>query len=413
MQKIETDRTAALATVLKAYVGLLKKAGGSNEALDSAAAVVELVRPEAAIAAIIESHRTSAAFIPATLSFQSPFSEPPPARFGLDLARWDETKPLVAGLVVPPVFSLLLDHLKQAKAVDKARTAFILEAPLSAIHHLRSTLNDASDLGEVDLERYDLVVVGGALKYWLLELNPPLFPHSTYDPLKVLYPRGGTAVAGKDDAMEKILLSLPTVHFEVCTPFRLDALTLLIQLLRLLMAHFRSLVADGDETYAAKLALSLQYCLCRPATFTSLNMDDRFPTLLFLDLLRQPELFDSVVKLSVGRQERYKPRRQRTRRRSLLRESIADQVLQQLTTVDSGPRLALKEPRSLRPRQRRVSRSQRLRSQRLRSRRPRSRRPRSPRPRSPPLPPSNPPRRLQRSRPPSSLPNPPPSSPPR
>lgn len=73
-------------------------------------------------------------------------------------------------------------------------------------------------LEDVDLERYDLPVVTGAVRLWLLELTPPPFSHAAYDEIKLLYPRVGGAGAGDAAVLEKLVVimsKLSTVSFEV------------------------------------------------------------------------------------------------------------------------------------------------------------------------------------------------------
>lgn len=63
--------------------------------------------------------------------------------------------------------------------------------PLSAVHHLRETLNsvpDGQDIPEDALEKYDAPVLAAGVKLWLLELEPPLGLYDAWDEFRKIYP---------------------------------------------------------------------------------------------------------------------------------------------------------------------------------------------------------------------------------
>ena len=63
--------------------------------------------------------------------------------------------------------------------------------PLSAVHHLRETLNsipEGQEIPEDILEKYDAPVLAGAVKLWLLELEPPLGLYEAWDEFRKIYP---------------------------------------------------------------------------------------------------------------------------------------------------------------------------------------------------------------------------------
>lgn len=156
--------------------------------------------------------RRTGPFVPSVTVFNSPYAgEAPLTRFGNDLTTAKS---------LPSVLTHLLAHLEKHSTADPAKstTAWILEPPLSAVHHLRVALNDVALLEDVDLERYDSPVATGAVRLWLLELNPPPFSHAAYDEIKLLYPRIGGAGAGDEAVLEKlagIMSRLSPVNFEV------------------------------------------------------------------------------------------------------------------------------------------------------------------------------------------------------
>ncbi|KAK4057745.1 Rho-GTPase-activating protein 8 [Microbotryomycetes sp. JL221] len=305
-QRCEADRMKAVASVLRslhvAVSALPKLVAGSLERIN---VTLELSTPSKDIAAIIEQQRTGP-FSPRPVVFQSHWSEPYEQRFGIDLRKFSET----SNETVPPVLSFLLDHIatSYSKVSDsEKRKVWIYETPLTAQHHLRQALNMYStELDTSMLQPYDLPVIASTVKLWLLELEVPPILYTQYDEFKQLYPvRVGSEVFEVPvKAIADHVSRLPPVHLAV---------------LRLVIEHFARLIDETktdetDEVYLQKLSLSLARCVVRPRFETAISLDDRFPTLLFADLVRHHTvIFSSADQLKSGRDDRYKPRRQRTR----------------------------------------------------------------------------------------------------
>ena len=103
-----------------------------------------------------------------------------------------------------------------------------------------------------------------------------------------------------------------------------------VQVIRSLIVHLANLLAATKSTpeeydlHLTKLSLTLSRCLLRPVAYNSLNIDDRFPATVFCELVRKAELFEKAeaMRKERGAEERYKPRRQRTRRLSCLSHSL-------------------------------------------------------------------------------------------
>ena len=71
------------------------------------------------------------------------------------------------------------------------RKTWIYEVPLSAVHHLRETLNsvpEGQEIPEDVVEKYDPPVLAAAVKLWLLELEPPLGLYEAWDEFRKIYP---------------------------------------------------------------------------------------------------------------------------------------------------------------------------------------------------------------------------------
>ena len=73
------------------------------------------------------------------------------------------------------------------------RKAWIYEVPLSAVHHLRETLNAVPPEQPFPAElftKYDAPVIASTVKLWALELDPPLGTWEGWDDIRRLYPSG-------------------------------------------------------------------------------------------------------------------------------------------------------------------------------------------------------------------------------
>lgn len=170
-QRCESDRLRAAASVLRSFhVACAALPQLISQAQARVSATIELVRPDKDIAAMIERNRTGP-FVPRPLAFHSHYSEPPISAFGIDLRRWDETKP--AGEIVPPVLAFLLSHIERRYDDERTtnaekRKAWLYETPLTAQHQLRATLNAQADkrveggktFADESLQGYDLPISG-------------------------------------------------------------------------------------------------------------------------------------------------------------------------------------------------------------------------------------------------------------
>ncbi|GAA5891934.1 hypothetical protein JCM8208_002943 [Rhodotorula glutinis] len=315
VQRLESDRLRAAASVLKQFhasiAALPKLIDGSLERVGQ---TLELARPENDLKGLIERRRTGP-FQPSPVLYTSHYSEPALATFGIDLRKFDETNSERESRPVPPVLEVLLREIdKKGEGAEDAerRKAWLYEVPLGAQHALRSILNnpstlvlDDSDLAAL-LAPFDLPVLCATVKLWLLELEIPVVTYSAYDELRVLYPRR-TAGEGEVDVgkVADVVGKLPRVHFEV---------------LHALVDHLSRLVSTTSTpeplpTYIHKLSLSLSRPLLRPHVETALTLDDRFPAVFLSTLLSSSsDLFAAASDIAKKhRDERYRPRRQRTK----------------------------------------------------------------------------------------------------
>ena len=164
---------------------------------------VEAFNPEADIKALIEGNRTGP-FRPSPHVYESIESDVPEVNFGIDLRRWSgeqgwkslvNAPPRPKG-AIPEALQAMLSALGEmyegapeegeylfqstwlwTDLTSDRRRAWIYEVPLHETHILRNAINNPKtaieDIVEV-VKKFNLPTAAGAVKLYLLELNPPV-----------------------------------------------------------------------------------------------------------------------------------------------------------------------------------------------------------------------------------------------
>ncbi|KAG6813158.1 hypothetical protein H0H92_013565 [Tricholoma furcatifolium] len=324
LQRWETERLRAVKTVLLQYQGTLSNLPKSLEpSIERQATLIASYQPENDLTALIERYRTGP-FRPDAQVYESVAHDESDVVFGIDLRRWAEGgwHALTTGEekkeLVPPVLTALLDGLQEAykrlPSDTERRKSWIYEVPLPAVHHLREALNALpidQPIPADFLAKYDAPVIASAVKLWILELHPPLALYEGWDDLRKLYPTVGST-ANKEaessaeehiQALSSALQRLPRVHLYV--------LDLVVKHLRTLMENTK--VEEADEVYITKLALSVGRTIVRPKVETQISIQDRHPTLLFIDLLKN---YDEILPPTISRKKRESERKVPVRKRT-------------------------------------------------------------------------------------------------
>ncbi|EKM49960.1 uncharacterized protein PHACADRAFT_264420 [Phanerochaete carnosa HHB-10118-sp] len=328
LQKWELDRLRAVKTVLGQYQACLESLSkGTTPSLERSSTLIASYQPESDLKALIEQHRTGP-FRPNAHVYESVTHDESDVVFGIDLRKWADSgfwstnswasSPEQRDMI-PPVLTALFGALTEAYSklpgdVEKRKT-WIYEVPLVASHHLRETLNAVSATQAIPddaLAKYDAPVIASAVKLWALELDPPLCMYESWDEFRKLYPTAGAMNPDEQPSEEQhiqelqaALQKLPRIHLIV-----LDTL----------LKHLRDLIdstAEGDEpndVYINKLALGLGRAILRPRAETKFSIQDRHPTLLFIDLLsKYAAILPPTVEKKKREFERKVPVRKRTR----------------------------------------------------------------------------------------------------
>ncbi|KZT27869.1 hypothetical protein NEOLEDRAFT_1154840 [Neolentinus lepideus HHB14362 ss-1] len=326
LQRWEGDRLRAVKTALLQYEGTLSNTPKALESsLERSATLIAAYQPESDLNALIERYRTGP-FRPHPQIYESVSRDESDVVFGIDLRKWAEGgwDILHSGEekkdsdLVPPVLSAMLRGLGESytKLPNDAekRKAWIYEVPLVAVHHLRESLNAVlpdQPFPEELFKNYDVPVIASCVKLWMLELDPPLGLWEGWDEFRKIYPTVGKST--KEDGevspeqhmqeLQGALLRLPRVHLYV-----LDAI----------VAHLRNLIdstttEESNEVYITKLALTMGRTVLRPKFETEISVQDRHPTLLFMDLVNHySEILPQTIVKKKRESERKIPLRKRT-----------------------------------------------------------------------------------------------------
>ncbi|KAH9945710.1 hypothetical protein B0H21DRAFT_860177 [Amylocystis lapponica] len=328
LQKWEFDRLRALKTVLRQYHDVLAKLSKAyGPSVEHSETLITMYQPEADIKVLIERHRTGP-FRPEPQVYESVTHDEPDVVFGIDLRRWAESGSWNSSVgspekkeEIPPVLTVLLAALSEAygklPSELERRKTWIYDVPLPAVHHLRETLNAVppeQSLPNDILTKYDAPVLAGAIKLWALELDPPLGMYESWDELRKLYPTVGSAANGEEPPSEEqhiqdvqlALQKLPKIHLLV-----LD--TIVKHLKDLVDSTAAAETEESNEVYITKLALTMGRTILRPKQENEFSIQDRHPTLLFIDLLNKYTL---ILPPTLSKKKRESERKMPVRRRT-------------------------------------------------------------------------------------------------
>ncbi|KAF7770556.1 hypothetical protein Agabi119p4_6530 [Agaricus bisporus var. burnettii] len=324
LQRWESERLRAVKTVLLQYQGTLANLPKAiDPSFERQATLIAAYQPESDLNALIERYRTGP-FRPAPRVYESVAHAESDVVFGIDLRKWAEGGwfTLTSGeekkATIPPVITSLLNALNDTyvKSDDdgEKRRTWIYEVPLTAVHHLREALNTIppdQPIPDELLAKYDPPVLASTVKLWTLELDPPLALYEGWDEFRKLYPSVGASANTEGQVPEEqrlqavaaALQRLPRVHLYV-----LDAI---VKHLRALIDNTK--VEESDEVFITKLALSVGRAVLRPRFETEISIQDRHPTLLFIDLLKNyTVLLPPTITRKKRESERKVPIRKRT-----------------------------------------------------------------------------------------------------
>ncbi|KAI6112615.1 hypothetical protein F5141DRAFT_1213876 [Pisolithus sp. B1] len=323
LQRSEAERLRAVKTVLHQYQGTLANLPKALEpTLERSATFITTYQPESDLTALIERYRTGP-FRPVAKLYESVAHDESDVVFGIDLRKWAEGgwSALTSGEekkdYIPPVLTALLNALRYAYVNlpddNERRKSWIYDVPLPAVHHLRESLNAVppdQPFSQEMLARFDAPTLAGCVKLWALELDPPLMLWEGWDEIRKLYPTVGSSKVEDESSEQQHVQDLQAalMHVPKVNLFVLDAI----------VTHLHKLIdatssEEDDDVYITKLALSVGRTIIRPKVETELSIQDRHPTLLLIDLLKN---YDSILPPTIERKKRESERRVPVRKRT-------------------------------------------------------------------------------------------------
>ncbi|KAG8788636.1 hypothetical protein FRC19_009933 [Serendipita sp. 401] len=311
LQKWELERLRVVKEVLLKYQASLGNLPlHLQPSIDRSTTLIASYQPESDLTALIERYRTGP-FRPQPHIYESVLHDGTDVVFGIDLRKWagesgwaavrisDEEKKPEA---VPPILSSLLAAMEKAyeklASDEEKRRTWIYEIPLPILHHLREALNSQpvdTPIPVEFFEKVDAPVLAGVIKLWLLELDPPVGMWEGWDDFRRIYPAVGvTRDVSEEQHLEDVrnaLYKLPKIHLYV-----LDTV----------IKHVKHLVdttksEEDIDVYLTKLAYSLGRVLLRPKQENHITIQDRHPTLLFIDLVKH---YDVILPSTVEKKKR-------------------------------------------------------------------------------------------------------------
>ena len=205
-----------------------------NDLVQSTSLSVEAFNPDADLKALIEGDRTGP-FRPQALIYESLESDVPEVNFGIDLRRWSGefgwkgmlNAPKRPRGAIPDVLAALLlslTELYNELPDEERRRSWIYEVPLQETHALRNSINKSrSSLEEQQdmIKRFNVPVVAGVVKLYLLELSPPVIGWEGWEDAKAVYPTGelpDTVRCKADKQSERISNAMSRARSRLCSP---------------------------------------------------------------------------------------------------------------------------------------------------------------------------------------------------
>ncbi|GAO51401.1 hypothetical protein SAICODRAFT_144240 [Saitoella complicata NRRL Y-17804] len=289
VEKCELDRLTAIKSVmLDMSAAISNVIPGIQASVDNMLLYQETISPVNDLRYIIESYRTGP-FIPKVVTYESYYSSAREQTFGVDIELKTRADRKRVPNIVSTILSFLDEHYPDLDNDHERRGIWLANVPLPATHHLRHSINDGQAVRKEVLAQYEVAIVAGVLKLYLLELPDSLVSCTVYDLVKTIYATHGNDEDPRNrlNALQNALGQLRKTNIAT-----LDAL----------MTHFVRLIqiTNGEESsYVGDLASSLSLCILRPRQPSSLTFDDRHAARLIQDLLGyKDKIFNDLKRAS-------------------------------------------------------------------------------------------------------------------
>lgn len=170
MERCELDRLKAIKAVILDFSGAISNAIPSLQStVDNMMLYQETVQPLGDLRYLLESYRTGG-FAPKVTVYENYYNSADEQTFGVDIearARADRKR---VPNVVTTILTFLDTHYPDMEGDEARRGIWLVDVPLPLTHRLRSEINNGKAVPPEVLEHYEMPVVAGVLKLYLLEL---------------------------------------------------------------------------------------------------------------------------------------------------------------------------------------------------------------------------------------------------
>jgi hypothetical protein len=196
--------------------------------------------------------------------------------------------------MITSLLTYLDNHYPDLDGDEARRAIWLVDVPLAATHHLRSTINDGKPPSQEALEQYEIPIVASVLKLYLLELPDSLVSSHVYEIIKTIY--STTSGEGTTDEARVAVIQSTLGQLRLANIATLDALT----------THFSRLIelTSADEAYIHSLATALAPCVLRPKNETSLTLNEKYNYRLLRDLFAHKEAIFGELKRASSQAQR-------------------------------------------------------------------------------------------------------------
>lgn len=307
MESLELER---IQTIKQAFISVAASLSNTiprcKDTFDNMMLYQETLKPDKDVQVIVEQYRTGQ-FNPKPILYENYFyGTAKDQLFGVPL----EEITRVQSTLVPRLVSQGLSVIESgfSRLYDEEKTVvWTTSLPLDRVHAAREEINCSTTT--ITLE-FDLLLLASLIRLYLMELPECLFTFELYEPCKLLYAnRGQQDKNSRLMSLSKLLATLPSPNYHT---------------VMVLLGHFSRLFKElkNPQELSSSIARSFSYILMRPQVESKVNMHDRHPQRLLLDLI---ENYDMIFT-----EETYKAQEENSNRPAII---IPDTVQQSATAA--------------------------------------------------------------------------------
>jgi hypothetical protein len=299
MERCELDRLRAIKSVILDFSGTIGNVIPSLQStVDKMLLFQETMQPAGDLRYLIENNRTGG-FAPNVQIYENYYNSADEQTFGVDLeARARADKKRVPNIVTS-ILTFLDNHYPDMEGDEARRSAWLVDVSLEALHRLRGELNTGKPVSFDTLKHYEIPIVVGVLKLYLLELpgmscvldlcvangTDSLVSSHVYEIVKTIY---STPASESSDSTRVSVIVNTLIQLRLDNIATLDAL----------MTHFTRLIdlTSAPESFISALATSLAPCILRPRQENSMTLGEKHSYRLVRDLFAHKDTIFSELK---------------------------------------------------------------------------------------------------------------------